>query len=79
MPCWHHDGPECRLAAPQIDAAFPMSSLLSRARLRASLHYVSLPLPGDECETWTREQLLEMNACFVAALEQARDVVVLSH
>ena len=74
MPCWHHDGPECRLAAPQIDAAFPMSSLLSRARLRASLHYVSLPFPGDECETWTREQLLEMNACFVAALEQARDV-----
>src|SRR6516225_10280735 len=51
-----------RLAAPQVDAAFPMSSLLSGARLRAPLHYVSLPIPGDECETWTREQLVEMNA-----------------
>jgi len=41
-----------------------MPNLLSRA-------YVSLPMPGDECETWTREQLIEMNARFVAALEQA--------
>src|SRR5262249_16477651 len=48
-----------------------MSNLLSRARLRASLHYVSLPMPGDECETWTREQLLEMNARFAAALDKA--------
>jgi len=48
-----------------------MSSLLSRASLRTSLHYVSLPMPGDECETWTREQLVEMDARFVAALEQA--------
>ena len=46
---------------------FPMSSLLSGARL----HYVSLPIPGDECETWTREQLVEMNARFVDRLEQA--------
>jgi len=44
-----------------------MSSLLSGARL----HYVSLPIPGDECETWTREQLVEMNARFVDRLEQA--------
>jgi len=35
------------------------------------LHYVSLPIPGDECETWTREQLVEMNARFVDRLEQA--------
>ena len=28
-------------------------------------------MPGDECETWTREQLLEMNASFAAALEHA--------
>ena len=26
---------------------------------------------GDECETWTREQLVEMNARFVDRLEQA--------
>ena len=44
-----------------------MSSLLSGARL----HYVSLPIPGDECETWTREQLVEMNARFVDRLEEA--------
>ena len=37
----------------------------------APLHYVSLPIPGDECETWTREQLVEMNARFVDRLEQA--------
>ena len=48
-----------------------MSSLLSGARLRAPLHYVSLPIPGDECETWTREQLVKMNARFVDRLEQA--------
>ena len=48
-----------------------MSILLSRASLRASLHYVSPPMPGDECETWTREQLVEMNARFVDRLEQA--------
>jgi hypothetical protein len=54
-----------------MNAAFPMSNLLSRASLRASLHYVSLPMPGDECETWTREQLVEMNARFVDRLEQA--------
>jgi len=48
------------------DAAAPMSSLLSSARL----HYTSLPIPGDECETWTREQLEAMNARFVAAFEE---------
>src|SRR5262249_36550332 len=37
----------------------------------APLHYVSLPIPGDECETWTREQLETMNARFVNRLEQA--------
>ena len=48
-----------------------MSSLLSRASLRTSLHYVSLPMPGDECETWTREQLVAMDARFVVAMERA--------
>ena len=28
-------------------------------------------MPGDECETWTREQLETMNALFIAPLEQA--------
>jgi hypothetical protein len=28
-------------------------------------------MPGDECETWTREQLLKMNARFIDRLEQA--------
>jgi len=55
------------VGSPHLNAAFPMSSLLSGARL----HYVSLPIPGDECETWTREQLVEMNARFVDRLEQA--------
>jgi len=48
-----------------------MSSLLSGARLRTPLHYMSLPIPGDEYETWTREQLVEMNARFTDRLEQA--------
>jgi hypothetical protein len=44
-----------------------MSSLLSQ--LRGPLHYMSAP--GDELETWSREQLVEMNGRFVAQLEQA--------
>jgi hypothetical protein len=44
-----------------------MSSLLSRARLRTPLHF----MPEDEAETWSREQLLEMNGRFVDRLEQA--------
>jgi hypothetical protein len=46
-----------------------MSSLSSRTRLRGPLHY--LPLAGDECQTWTTEQLVEMNARFADRLEQA--------
>jgi hypothetical protein len=54
---------------PNAIYARPMSSLLSRARLRGPLHYMCTP--GDEAQTWSREQLLEMNARFVAQLEQA--------
>src|SRR5262249_41980829 len=53
------------------DAVAPMSSLLSRAPLRAPLHYLDLKLPEDEAETWSREELEQMDTRFVAALEKA--------
>lgn len=44
-----------------------MSSLLSGTRL----HYTSFSVPGDELQTWSKEELEAMNARFVAALERA--------
>jgi hypothetical protein len=44
----------------------PMSMLL-----RSPSRYMSLPMAGDELETWTRQELEAMNARFVAQLEQA--------
>jgi hypothetical protein len=43
-------------------------SLLSGAGLR---YTPSFPMPGDECEAWSREELEAMNTRFVAALERA--------
>ena len=42
-------------------------SILSR--LRSPLHYMCAP--EDELETWTKEQLVEMNARFTDRLEEA--------
>jgi hypothetical protein len=42
-------------------------SLLSGTRL----HYTSFSIPGDEAQTWTKEELVEMNARFTDRLEQA--------
>jgi hypothetical protein len=42
-------------------------SILSSARSR----YMSFPMAGDDAETWSREQLLEMNGRFTDRLEEA--------
>jgi hypothetical protein len=44
-----------------------MSSLLSGTRL----HYTSFSIPGDELQTWSKEELETQNSRFVAALERA--------
>ena len=40
-------------------------------RLNGHNHCLYALLPGDEQETWTKEQLEQMNARFIAALERA--------
>jgi hypothetical protein len=46
-------------------------SMLSSARLRGPSRYMSLPMAGDELETWTKEELVEMDRRFTDRLEQA--------